>query len=33
MEEEPREPGYISYVFVLLFMEFTNDNFGYAIYH
>ena len=30
--EAPRETGYISYVFALLFTEFTNDNSGYAIY-
>ena len=32
MGEAPGETRYVSYVFALLFTEFTNDNSGYAIY-
>ena len=29
----PDRPEYGSYIFALLFTEFTNDNSGYVIYH
>ena len=32
VEEEPGEPGYVSYAFALLFIEFINDNSSYVIY-